>query len=72
MAINVRAFASPPVYEIRGNKHVIIMDMYHWNGHPKYGSSIHEFPFDDEKSALEYMERVTGYVIQKDSSCLGK
>jgi len=56
------------VYEIRGDEHVIIMDMYHWNGHPKYGSSTHEFSFGDEKTALEYMERVTGYVIRKESS----
>jgi hypothetical protein len=65
MAINQRAFASAPVYEIRGDKHIIILDMFHWNGHPRFGSSTHEFPFDDEKTALDYMKEVTGYVIQR-------
>jgi len=63
MAINARAFASPPVYEIRGDKHYIILDMFHWNGHPRFGSSIHEFAFDDGVKALKYMKEVTGYVI---------
>jgi hypothetical protein len=65
MAMNPRAFANPPVYEVRGDKHVVILDMLHWCAHPRWGSSVHEFRFDDEKSALDYMKEVTGYVIQK-------
>lgn len=63
--MNQRAFAEPPVYEVRGNKHVVILHMYHWCAHPAFGSSTHEFEFDTEADALERMARL-GYKIVKD------
>jgi len=63
--VNPRAFAAPPEYEVRGNKHVLILHMYHWCAHPRFGSSKHEFEFDTEKDALERMKRL-GYIIIKD------
>ena len=65
MAINPRAIASAPVYEIRNDKHVIILDTYNWCAHPAFGSSISEYEFDSEVEALDFMERVAGYVVRR-------
>jgi hypothetical protein len=62
--LNERAFVEPPVLEIRGNKHVVIAHTYHWNAHPSFGSSVHEFVFEGFIDALEYMNKL-GFTIKE-------
>ena len=64
MALNERAFVEPPVYEIRGGEHVVVVHTYHWNAHPRFGSSIHEFVFTAASEALTYLGHL-GFTIKE-------
>lgn len=63
--MNSRAFVEPPVMEIRPDGIFVLLHMYHWCAHPRFGASRHEFRFESEELALKYMDRL-GFTIIKE------
>lgn len=63
--MNPRSFVQPPWLEIGDGEFAVVVEAYHWCGHPRWGSSVLRFPHRSLAAAVAHLDRL-GFTVPEE------